>query len=265
MNIQEFGQTIKKQHPEYNDIPDAELGQKILDKYPQYQDMVSTTIESPAKKGLVSDVKGAFGSAVSKAKESNTMRREGKQGLASNLLQNAGTIAHLGTDVAFDVAKAGAKTLVNAIPDNSGFKKQVASGAKFVGENILQTPAGQKGLELAGKGIEQYNTWKAANPIHARNLEAAVDIASILPPVKAVEAGLPIAEGFAKTLTGEAKTFVEKAATATSKEVQKKVSSSLENQINSLESKYNELFQSKKVTHLALFSKLRTFAEPLTN
>lgn len=47
--LEEFGKTIKVAHPEYSDIPDAELGRKILMKYPQYQDMVSEkpSLEKP--------------------------------------------------------------------------------------------------------------------------------------------------------------------------------------------------------------------------
>jgi hypothetical protein len=38
----QFAQQIKTKHPEYNDIPDAELTQKIVAKYPQYSDMVES-------------------------------------------------------------------------------------------------------------------------------------------------------------------------------------------------------------------------------
>lgn len=44
MPIDQFGATIKAKHPEYADLPDAELGQKVLDKYPQYQDMVAPSL-----------------------------------------------------------------------------------------------------------------------------------------------------------------------------------------------------------------------------
>lgn len=41
MNIAEFGQTIKKKYPQYNDLSDEEIGSKMLEKYPQYKDMVT--------------------------------------------------------------------------------------------------------------------------------------------------------------------------------------------------------------------------------
>jgi gas vesicle protein len=48
-SLEQFGATIKKKYPQYNDIPDIELGQKMLSKYPQYKDMVgqSAQIKEP--------------------------------------------------------------------------------------------------------------------------------------------------------------------------------------------------------------------------
>ena len=43
LSLDQFGATIKAKHPEYADIPNADLAQKVLDKYPQYKDMVQTT------------------------------------------------------------------------------------------------------------------------------------------------------------------------------------------------------------------------------
>ena len=50
----QFAQQIKTKHPEYNDIPDAELTQKIVAKYPQYSDMVESgsAPSIPVPKGL---------------------------------------------------------------------------------------------------------------------------------------------------------------------------------------------------------------------
>ncbi len=41
MTLEEFGQTIKKKYPVYNDMDDFELGRRMLDKYPVYRDMVA--------------------------------------------------------------------------------------------------------------------------------------------------------------------------------------------------------------------------------
>jgi hypothetical protein len=41
--VEQFGQRIKAQHPEYRDMDDATLGKAVLAKYPQYSDMVATT------------------------------------------------------------------------------------------------------------------------------------------------------------------------------------------------------------------------------
>lgn len=50
MTIEEFGQTVKAKHPQYNDLPDADLGQKMLAKYPQYKDMVDGNATADAPK-----------------------------------------------------------------------------------------------------------------------------------------------------------------------------------------------------------------------
>ena len=40
LSLQELGQKIKQQHPQYADMDDKELADKVLAKYPQYADMV---------------------------------------------------------------------------------------------------------------------------------------------------------------------------------------------------------------------------------
>lgn len=52
-------------------------------------------------------------------------------------------------------------------------------------KSVLRTPLGQEGLRLAHENADAYNTWKKANPEIAGNLEAVVNIASILPVGKA--------------------------------------------------------------------------------
>ncbi|MBI2640728.1 MAG: hypothetical protein HYW91_02495 [Candidatus Sungbacteria bacterium] len=49
LTIEQFGQQVKAKHPQYGDLPDAEVGRRVLEKYPQYQDMVEsqTSQESP--------------------------------------------------------------------------------------------------------------------------------------------------------------------------------------------------------------------------
>lgn len=65
--IDQFGATIKAKHPEYKDIPDAQLGQKVLAKYPQYQDMIAPPPRPDDPKGYAplhearDVVKGAAG------------------------------------------------------------------------------------------------------------------------------------------------------------------------------------------------------------
>jgi hypothetical protein len=46
MNLQEFGQTIKKKYPQYNNIEDVDLAKKIIEKYPQYQSKITKKEEN---------------------------------------------------------------------------------------------------------------------------------------------------------------------------------------------------------------------------
>lgn len=50
-SLAQFGQTIKAKHPEYADLPDAEVGSKVLAKYPEYGDMVAPEAKPVAGAG----------------------------------------------------------------------------------------------------------------------------------------------------------------------------------------------------------------------
>jgi len=123
-------------------------------------------------------------------------------------LQGLGQIA----GGAGDVIGAGIGAAASGIDNATG--NVISNTAK----SILQTPIGQEGLKLAQENAEGYAAWKQANPEAAGNLEAVVNIGTLLPVgaganvVKNIAAGT--AEGVAKGAMQVAKTGLEKVATA---------------------------------------------------
>ena len=57
--IEEFGQTIKKKYPQYQNINDRELGMKMLEKHPEYSDRVFDT-DPESQAGMSGKTEGVF-------------------------------------------------------------------------------------------------------------------------------------------------------------------------------------------------------------
>lgn len=75
--------------------------------------------------------------------------------------------------------------------------------AKDIGADILETDIGKQGLQLAKQGADAYESWKQANPRAADNLEAVVNIASVLPVGKGAQVGTGIVKQAAKQAAGK--------------------------------------------------------------
>lgn len=89
-------------------------------------------------------------------------------------VQTAGAVAGGLTDMASEVINWTLKQTWKIIPD------LVKKPIEEVGKDILNTPAFQKGIELAQKGIEYYQGWKDENPRVAKDLESVVNIGVLL-------------------------------------------------------------------------------------
>ena len=74
-----------------------------------------------------------------------------------------------------DILGEGVKSAVEALPES--VKEPVRQGAVYV----LQTRAGQAGLNAISQGMEKYAGWKSENPQLAKDLESVVNIAALLP------------------------------------------------------------------------------------
>ena len=107
------------------------------------------------------------------------------QGFFSKALQLTGQ----GAGFAGDILTEGLKSASNASGLTDNVIKPTLEAVKPTALDILHTPVGQLGLQAVKGGLDTYNAFKQAHPEAAGNLEAVVNIASILPPAKAAEVG----------------------------------------------------------------------------
>lgn len=171
--------------------------------------------EPEKKPGFFSKVKGDLKKRFDRAFSATEAFRLGKQTFGEAALQTTGKIAGGIGDIIGRGIEAVAPEFVK-------------KGVKKVGLEILETPIGKEGLKALQGGMELYEGWKAKNPRAAANLEAVVNVASILPigkggqvVAKGAKAGLPvvkeaagaattrIATSFAKRELSKIDTFID--------------------------------------------------------
>lgn len=100
------------------------------------------------------------------------------------------TIGKVGVGLAFDFlgeavgrgVKAAGAGMSYVTPD--AIEDPVKGGATAAWTAFAQSDVGQAGLAAMGEGIETYQAWAQNNPRAARNLEAGVNVAMLLAPVK---------------------------------------------------------------------------------
>ena len=133
-----------------------------------FKSRYDTQPEVQPKGGLISDIK-----AANEQRVQNTLGIvDSKKNLGSKILQVAGQAAGLGTDIVGAGIKAGVKAVTPDI---------IEERAKKLGLEILQSGLGRKALAAIGQGLEQYNVFKQKYPETAKNIEAVVNIATLLP------------------------------------------------------------------------------------
>lgn len=168
MNTKDFAAKIRAKYPggvssdgrSYRDIPDVELTEKIVTKYPTYK----SQIDDYRGGDLTQRIKGAFNERVSNVKEARARTEEGKQSTPSGIFQAVGETAGFVGDVGFEALKT-------VVPES--VQKSVGDVVKKVGES-----------DIAQDAAERYSEWKKNNLEAAENLEAALNIATIIPGVK---------------------------------------------------------------------------------
>lgn len=145
----------------------------------------STLAVAPEKPGFFSRI----GTDLQKRGANVNQAFNRDQNFASKALQLVGQGAGFAGDILTEGIKSGSE--VTGLTEN--VIKPTIEAAKPVALDILQTPIGQKGLEAVKGGVEMYNAFKQENPEAAGNLEAVINIASILPPAKASQVGASLA------------------------------------------------------------------------
>lgn len=104
-------------------------------------------------------------------------------GSAQGTLQEGGEIANATVNTPVMEAFGGAFNIADAVAQGK---------LSQAGQEILATAPVQQLLQSAQSGdglisIDKYNAWKAENPVMAKNLEAVINIASIVPAVQGVK------------------------------------------------------------------------------
>ena len=193
MDTSTFAQKIKAKYPAYQNVDDATLVTKFIEKYPVYKSQVNVQSEPTITESVSTDIQQR-GQNIS---DINTMRNQG-QSVAGEVLS---TVAPKLSERVSGLLKRGqqVKQLVSNPSNDLATTGQLAGGVNdVIGEAIgaiipekWKQFGGEKVKQLLGTAgidtIEKYNDWATQNPLTAKNIEGAVNIAGLLPTGKAGE------------------------------------------------------------------------------
>lgn len=202
--IEEFGQTIKKKYPQYQNIDDKELATKMLEKYPQYRDRVFDT-DPQTQSQINPPTEGAW-DAVKKGWQNI------KTGIKSSGEELAGVMQTPTQGIEGQLVKTvkGATTIAKGII-NPIAETAIATPARIIGEGI-QSSTGydineavsqgvqklvQKGMETetAQKAMEGWAKLKETDPESAMAISSILDIGDIASNVIGLGAGKVTTQG----------------------------------------------------------------------
>jgi hypothetical protein len=157
--------------------------EKLKARLNEQKGLTSTTSASVASVnppsmggGFLSGVKSSFQDRNQNVIEARQKVDTGKQSLASGFLQSSGQVAGMVGDVGGEALKS--------VGEITGVTENVI---KPVGTAILNTTAGKKGLEAIQAGLESYSAFKEKNPEVAGDLEAVLNITSLIPAMKGTQ------------------------------------------------------------------------------
>lgn len=139
---------------------------------------------------------------LSQLRKEGTTREQLGGALGEAGLRRAGAVAGAVTDV---VGSA-----LSAITPETIKEKASEAGKAF-----LETETGRKGAEALAGGLEKYTQWAENNPNASKDLEAVVDVASLIPIGKGAQVAGKGAGAIGKTAGKTALGAVEKAGVAT--------------------------------------------------
>ena len=135
--------------------------------------------------GVVSAMLNPAQTAASDSAAGRLLR--GEQGVGRTALQVAGQ----GAGAIGDVVGAGiglvGKGISALTPDV--IEKPIVDTTKKIGVGILNTPVGQQALKAIESGAETWQSFKESNPVVAKDVEAIVNIGSLVPIGRVSQAG----------------------------------------------------------------------------
>lgn len=164
MTKQELAQRTKQKYPQYAGMDDNELADKIIAKYPVYQSQIQED-----KPSVLSGLKDSLSKRAESFGETWKDTASGKINPAQTGLQTWGAVA----GGASDIIGAGIMAL---LPKSS--KEKLGE----VTSKVMET-------EVAQKATSAYNEFKVKHPEAAKDLNAALNIASFAPIGLGVGAG----------------------------------------------------------------------------
>lgn len=185
---------FRKAFDHYSAMPDLDattksrLPELVLNRYyfgawerEPVDDLTAAMSQPPdptIEQGFLSRIRGAAQDRFTGALEAGERFQQGQQSFPETALQVAGKAAGFVGDAAADTLMTGASKVT---PDF------IEEPLKNAGIAILQTPVGQAGIKALQGGMEMYEGWKQQNPRAAENLEAVVNVSSLLPIGKATQ------------------------------------------------------------------------------
>lgn len=137
--------------------------------------------------GVFAGIKEDFKRRDANVKASVAAARRGEQTHIEGVFQSAGQVAGLVGDVGLRVLGKGASAVT---PDV--IEKPVRKASRAAVESVIGSKAVQK-------GVEKYQEFKQEHPRAARNIEAGINMLSILPEFKATELAGTASKGVLKT------------------------------------------------------------------
>lgn len=144
--IEEFGQTVKLQYPQYQGMSDREIGEATLTKYPDYQSRIKPD------EGFVADIKGIGTgikeSAIKRADATGEIKQAqeaGEQGAIRSALQRFGQGAGFVSDIVGETVMGGLKALAP-----QPVQEAIAEGVGTVAEKVVESQPAQDLVEFYG-------------------------------------------------------------------------------------------------------------------
>lgn len=199
LSLDQFGQKIKDKYPQYKNVSNTDLANKIIEKYPQYKDQISdmpsgtmaflgSRNATQKQPGFLSRVWGDITKRAGDITETAKETQKKPWMLAGEAqLQAMGSAAGAVTDIATE----GLKSVFHLLPQDLQDKAKQSVGGAMEALGIPQA-------------MDKYQGWAAQHPEASKDLESAINIASLLPIGEAAGAAKTATEAAIKPVTEEA-------------------------------------------------------------